>query len=890
MKIGSTNTNLYVQDIHKHIFRYAYENAEIGKLLTESTVEWFGEIFKTDNILDELHKDIIFYLKKEKLYLDIVNTTDKFIVLPDVFSERTMPNSFFNLNEVDENGIKDYGNGNIVILNGKVFELIDRKIHSIKFCYSGKLYYFYDSSNPISKYIESEEPSMRVLNTYRYSEFDYSEKYPVGHKLEGTYMFQLDFNNNVVSGETSEDYLTIQVNYPYAEYNYIEEDILDKSPIVGLFSVNPNDVFIQEKIYDEREEKFIIHNRSQVFTQTLIVFYKDKTYEIINDSTSDFFFRLDKHTIEFQRSAKVEKVVAFYKPIYFDPTIERVDSLYDDVMKVSNYGFYELRYYHKNTDYLYNWIVNKNPSVEELVEYGYKYDLDVLYAIQKAFPMWRTLNETSFYVAKTDNAIRASKQNQLFVTVPNMLNLIPVLFIDGIMYPHDTRCTAISPDMNSLHLNITRWNPDLNNILKNSSNPEVSIREYFKNKDVKVIYMSYIATSETSITYPKEYKPLLDKSTPMTIISRSELMDNDQAIFFANGRHWNPSCNSPFMYKQFVYDIGMGDDSKVLSLLNRVIDDNKSINKLNLVTPSCSFTYSDSNCGVFEHRYMFSENATISFDTTGKLNVKDINVLDVHHVVLNDSFKVMNGCTPTVTIVRLPRVNNLYDLDFEVDYSRVDQYFNAGSFNDKVIERNPDILRFFYRDGNFLIENPPKLIEHNKAKIIGDLVSTFGSCTNTPFNPKDYRIFLMKNDVDVVNHYDFIPIDENIPEDCKQYFKPYNLASKIISNIAARFDISKNYMKPTVFTAEDIDIEEFPPQLQYYLNRGIILGSEVKFIPLDIDLEFIYTDDFNNPVDNDPSIHLRIAALTMNLAYDKAAVNSTVTMPTQTLNLGGDDE
>lgn len=894
MKVNSSNVNIYLPDIHKHIFRYAYENAEIGKLLTDVKVEWFGEIFNTADIDSIFHRDILFYLKKEKLYSKIKSQSNKFIILPDVFSERSMPNSFFKLDEVDENGIKDYGNRNIVIINGKVFELIDRELGGIKFCYSGKLYYFYNTSHPLSIHLESQNPSLRVISTYRYSEFDYNKKYPIGHKVDGSFLLYLDINNNILT-EPSGEYLTVEVKYPSIEYDYNSDEIINKSTIVGLFSVNPLDVFVQEKIYDEREDRFIIHNRNYNFTQTMLVIYKDGTYKILNEfNDHDKFNRLDKHTIIFNKDDTVSKVIAFFKPIFFEKDVARVDSLYDDVMSISEYGFYDLKYYQKNTDYLYNWILNKNPSVEELVEYGYKYDLDVLYAIQKAFPLVKKIPTSAVYVAKTDNHIRASKQNQLFITVPNILGLQPILFIDGILFSHDIRVTNISPDQNSIHLNISKWNSDLNDILKNDPMPETKIREFFKNKELVIAYMSFVKTGASAVTYTKEYKPVLYKDLPMTLISKSEFIDNRQSLFFANGRLCIfDKMNSPYIYAQYLYDVGMGVDCKVITMLNKIESLHHSITKLNIDTPYNINKYTIENKGIYKHENFYSEDCMLNFNLSGKLVNDEFNVLDVNHMVTKSNFKTIKNMEPMSKSIRLLRVNNLYDIDLEIDYSKVDLNFNIGSFNEKVVERNPSILRYFMVDSNFIEENLVKCMPESEAKLLGDIVSTFGACGNTPFNRLDYSEFLERNDIQVVNHGDFIPNYSMFPKHLNKYVRVYNLAAKVFSNYLSANNLATTSVHGKLFTSDMVDFNTLDPQIKYHIKKEFLLGSEVKLILLDVDTQFNYTDDFNNPGNNDPTIDLTTQTLEMNYAYDQANSITTITLPTETLSLdidGGENK
>lgn len=874
MNIKGTIANAFIQDIYTNVYRYAYENAEIGKLIIEGTADWNGDIFLVENMETELHYDIIKYLKENKKYYDIKKSCNKFIVLLDVFSELVYPISNYKINEVDGKGVKDYGIPNIVIMNGYIFELLDEHISGIKFNYAGKMYYFYDSTKQYAYLIEEKPASIKVLNTKTYGEFDFDEKYPIGTKLDGSYLLQLDIFNKITDDFQLHNYLNLEIKYPCHVFNYDEKRILKPSTIKGLYSVNPLDVQIQEKLIDERENKFIMHDRSMIFTETVIVIFNDNTYKIVNDTFSPYVNRIDKHTIEFYKQDGVKEIVVFYKPIHFDPSVERVDSLYDDVMKITEYGYYELRRYKKNTTYLYNWLLRKRPSLDEVIEYGYKYDLDVLYAVQKAFPLIKKLPVTNLEVRKIDYNGRTNKQNQLFLTVPNMLNLTPIVFIDGLLFDGDNRIQSISPDTTSVHLNVSRWNTELNTILKTSQTPQESVREWFKDKEIKVAYLTYTKSSETNLVYPIEHKPVIDRTTPATLVSKSEIIDNPHSTFFVNGRACITRADGtyPLIYNQFVYDIGMHNDCKVQLLFNKLKTNKTKFTKLNSASPFIDYSFTDVSAGLIESEHYFSDNATLAFSADGKLCDEKLNILTSTNAALDHSMLEFENDIPNMRIIRLPRINNILGLDFEIDYSRIDTHFNVGSYNDKSIEHNPDILRYFRLGDAFVKGTIPERWTDVEAKNIGDLLCTFGSVINQPFNIVDYKQFLDINNIEIINRKNVLPVEELIPPSVMYMYKPYNLAQIVYSNMLASKVIGRTVIDSTLNHYSDMISQETFPQMIHHIKNGLMLGTETKLILLDVDSKFTFTDDFNNPPSYDFSDHLKYQKISLDYGFDESKV------------------
>ena len=76
----------YYEEIYRKITAYAVENRNEPVLFNRIPIDWKGEIFDTSNIVKELHKDLIEDLKRLNMYDDIVKYTDKFVILPRIFS------------------------------------------------------------------------------------------------------------------------------------------------------------------------------------------------------------------------------------------------------------------------------------------------------------------------------------------------------------------------------------------------------------------------------------------------------------------------------------------------------------------------------------------------------------------------------------------------------------------------------------------------------------------------------------------------------------------------------------------------------------------------------------------------------------------------------------
>ena len=127
----------YFPQIYSKICAYAVENRNEPVLINRYTIDWKGDIFDTANIETELHKDLIEDLKNFNLYDDIVANTDKFVILPDIFSSRPLPINMRVTERYDENKKR------IVIINNILFSVVEQNMTHYSYNHNGYYYYFY---------------------------------------------------------------------------------------------------------------------------------------------------------------------------------------------------------------------------------------------------------------------------------------------------------------------------------------------------------------------------------------------------------------------------------------------------------------------------------------------------------------------------------------------------------------------------------------------------------------------------------------------------------------------------------------------------------------------------------------------------------------------------
>ena len=448
--------------------RYAYENAEIGHVMEEVVVDpsyWIGEIFNTSDAFhkDEilLHRDISIALYENGISKAVENKKlDKFMILPDVFSSDMMPTSNYGSNSTpDGPPVRVEALRKLIMVNGHIFDIMKvMYVEDIEtLCYNGKYYLFYKSGTVAANILEAGN-SLKVIDINKVTTIDFDNVTEfTSDEMESNpelLVYRLDIYNHIeffpngivaiTDKEESKKYITVVINFKHEIVTYRDEDIITTNgKIVGLHSLTPLDVDIQEKLYEPRNGNFYVrHNREASYASTFIICYEDKSYDIINTTgVSKYITKIDKHTIEINGDINgisgkiVESVLLFSKDVLKggggsgSNTVEdRVDFLYDKVMAVNPWGFYALSAYRKDTTVLLNWLNSSNPEIEEIIEYGYKHDKDILHAIQLALP--------TYIHSKFSDAVKIRKSGNVwrpYVYIENPMKLLPLIFINGIM-------------------------------------------------------------------------------------------------------------------------------------------------------------------------------------------------------------------------------------------------------------------------------------------------------------------------------------------------------------------------------------------------------------------------------------------------------------------------
>ena len=443
MKLGPS-LKRYIPQIRDAVLDYAYCNYNDEPMLEQVTIDqWVGEVFNVSDMSKDLHRDIVEDLKTIKIYDKIVETCDKFVILPDVWSTSKIPitGPTFPRNQYDTDRL------NLVIINDKIFDLKDVKMKSIWYNHNRLLYCFYNSklSDGMFDVPEGTTPNMEaiwiynsgfIINNIKGNEDKWN--IPQGDEW---FKFMIDENNKVTT-DNNIDRVGIAINGYYMVFDYEKEvDPRVEVHIPGMESFS-KDSWIRPKHYNiEAENMIYVHNKHVLFTNTFIVFYKDRSYRIENTYIREkdtVITKVDKHTIKFDKDPNISKIVVFAKP--YDPSrYPAPDNLYYKATDKNIYTAERLKRYKKFTNNLYHYMLStKGYNFEKLIEYGYKYDADVLKIIQNFF---KTVNDINI---GTDVEIVPGKQNGFFkpkilIKGWNKLQWYPLLFINHKLYMTDYR-------------------------------------------------------------------------------------------------------------------------------------------------------------------------------------------------------------------------------------------------------------------------------------------------------------------------------------------------------------------------------------------------------------------------------------------------------------------
>lgn len=437
MKLGPLKR--YETELKHWIYQYAYENYWSPPLIEKVECDWHGEVFDVADIDTNLHHDVWQDLKTLDILKYIRRYCDKFVILPDVFSESPVPIT-------TERNQFDMDRKNIVFINGKIWELAikDIKYHYI-YNHNRHTYIFFDSATGGGLYItpEGKTPQMKVLTLFTdgfiIEDVQNTEKWWT--MTNDWYGLELT-DEDTIATDHSKAKSGIYIHAPYMEFNYDEEVTEEKEPVIHGLMSQSKDQWIRPKWYFLLQNQTFIHNEKILFTNTALVIYKDGTYHIENTYLFDkgkHVEKIDKHTIRIYHDNSISKIIFFLRP-YSQVRWTKPDSLYYAATKENVYSTLVMRVKRKTTNSLLNYMNwNMDKSIEDMIEWGYKYDRDILVTIQNFFPRLIKLSKHD------DIQILRSYNNEVFykpkfmITVENKLQAYPSLFIDHKLYMGDYR-------------------------------------------------------------------------------------------------------------------------------------------------------------------------------------------------------------------------------------------------------------------------------------------------------------------------------------------------------------------------------------------------------------------------------------------------------------------
>ena len=436
----------YYEDIYRKITAYAVENRNEPVLFNRIPIDWKGEIFDTSNIVRELHKDLIEDLKRLNMYDDIVKYTDKFVILPDVFSARPLPLDIQISEQYDEAG------RNIVIINDLLFSVIKENMTK---CYSynhnGYYYFFYknsESQNIFSSGHKFEIVSLR--DSFSYLKPDTS-KAPVFDKT----FYWLPLNKNVnIEANLNVPRIDIIVNRPFFRFK------VDKNPIPvstesqpGNRSVEFHDAFVSPKMYTFVQSGDYIHNPNAILSSSAFIIFDNNSWiheKLDIKQAGTYLEKIDKHSVKVKNTTNAKEIIIFYTN-HKREDFSNVDSVYYESVDVNPLAYQTLKGSQKDTTKLYEYIYNNKPSVPELIEYGYKYDADILKIVEDFFKVKHSINMSEVKIIN-EISDEIFYEPKIEIKCINRLRLQPVVFVNGRIYQNVPYIRKVD-DLDCIYLN-----------------------------------------------------------------------------------------------------------------------------------------------------------------------------------------------------------------------------------------------------------------------------------------------------------------------------------------------------------------------------------------------------------------------------------------------------
>lgn len=393
------NLEAYSQLIKDNVFYYAYENHLPRPVLNEAIPQWVGEVFNTADIDTELHLDLIEDLKTLDIYDKIKRDTDRFVILPDVFSSYPIPHKKYTDDIPVARNQYDIDRKNIVIINGKLFEL-HRELAEFEYYYNhnGKFYYFYKNNPDMEKLFDPANigkntiKSITIKTTGALTDRVNYRTWSMSSDPEKGFALYLDKDNKWINDKNAlanrKEAACIYINLPYVSLDYDTINSNPEADIPGLINISP-DMGLRPKWFNYDFDRFFIQNPDTIFSTSALVLLKDGSYHVENlylNNKGKYVDRIDKHTVKFAKDPNIKEIIMFAMP-YKKRSFISPDTAYYKAIKKNPLVSEFISKYKCDTTKLYELLKRKMcTDVEDLIEYGYKYDLDVLKVIQNTFP------------------------------------------------------------------------------------------------------------------------------------------------------------------------------------------------------------------------------------------------------------------------------------------------------------------------------------------------------------------------------------------------------------------------------------------------------------------------------------------------------------------------
>lgn len=657
----SSYYDIYTDEILDAVKHYAFENCIYDPIISSAFVnekDWFGKIFNVsdidsllNNVIKEaMNKQNIISKVKEKGY-------DKFIITPDVFSESDVQTDYPYNNEYDMDRRQ------VLYMNKKLFEVIDRRDwKSIKFNFNNKTYIFFNSEKQ-GTMIDGSKSDLEIIDFKEYSFID--EDPNVADFWDKTNKLLLKFTENrklFVNDEVAdEDNVLVGVTHPYMLYDYhkdfngeeIKED--PRLKLYGLKSFNKDMTITEKPIVIDDRDKLMIHNRNIIYASTGIVIYKDKSFIIENFKNpvnKTIIERYDKHTVYVHKDDNIDKIILFLHPIGISNPMYRIDEMYDHIKVHSNKAFMLLKKLVKPTNILVETLIkNSHITIKELIEFGYKYDKDVLKIIQRSIPTYISLNKT-YVSVKTELFGTRFYRPKIVIQVPNRINGFPQLIINNRFVSHDYKIIK-NRGVDWLVLDANRvFNLPIVDININNLN-------HIKNNVINTIEVAFITKSY----YDEEFTDIRPKRVLASnkIHKRIFVMDSykgfEDSALFINGRlTYSKFIND----KDYTLNYGVHRVPILKNMMNETIDEYYLPNNTKTSADVLGFTRENKSINILSNYYSGQQ---FYLDITKERNItRSLMMLNLGHNSKMD-YQIFNNIENRnehgyVTKNKLPKFKN----------------------------------------------------------------------------------------------------------------------------------------------------------------------------------------------------------------------------------------